>query len=253
MITTNESLLVLPDTHGPYHDRRCWSAVLKVAELLKPAHTVHVGDLADCADISFHERSLSRAVSFEEEIKEVRGLVTTLSNRIGPNRIFCEGNHERRLPRYLAQRCPEVAPFVPGMWELLGLKKNGWKWFPYGTPAKVGKMHFVHDAGHAGVTAVRLTKAKFQKNVCFGHTHRASVEYDGNVLGERHVGMSLGWLGDMDSVVVDYVPQVLRYHAWVHGFGLGYLNAKGHVHMNFIPIVDGECYVEGRRIRGTNA
>jgi hypothetical protein len=181
-----------------------------------------------------------------EELKRLKSMVQEVL-RWSKQVDYLMGNHEDRYMRYVARNAPALLEVVQDFPTLAGLKQLDVAWTPYKKILTVGKAHFIHDPGSFGITAVRKAKADFQHNVFFGHTHRALVEYDGNVLGEKHVGMSLGWLGDADSVAVDYVPQSIKRHAWMSGFGVGHIERNGNVHMQFIPIVNNTCYVEGVR------
>lgn len=79
-----------------------------------------------------------------------------------------------------------------------------------------------------------------------GNTHRLAYEVRGRLGGSPYLAAMFGWLGDPKSV--DYLHQAKAAH-WTHGFGLGYVQSNGVVHVVPVPIINGECVVEGRLIR----
>ena len=52
-----EPVLIVPDTHRPFHNKRAWGLMLKVAEPLKPKHIVIIGDFADFYDRLLNQNS----------------------------------------------------------------------------------------------------------------------------------------------------------------------------------------------------
>ncbi len=69
-----ERLLIVPDTHSPFEDRRAWKLMLRAARAFGPHIVVHQGDLADFYTVSSHSKDPSRAQSLKEELKQVKKL-----------------------------------------------------------------------------------------------------------------------------------------------------------------------------------
>ena len=241
-----DATLYIPDCHVPHHSRPSVDVMLQVARYVRPKTIVILGDFIDCAEVSFHDRSHHRIAGLKEEIDAGKSLRAELDAIGATRKIAMAGNHEHRLLRYLARNAPALLDVMPSIEHLLEFPQNGWECYAYGQHVQVGKVYVTHDAGHAGITAVRLTKAKYQHNVVLGHVHRGIVEYDGNMLGEKHVGISMGWLGDDSSVVTNYVPQSMKLHSWMNGFGLSFRDPSGNDHVQFVPIINGRAVVHGR-------
>jgi hypothetical protein len=128
----------------------------------------------------------------------------------------------------------------------LRLKERGWMFTPYRKEIRIGKVHITHDVGYAGVNAVRQSRARFEGNAVIGHVHRMNILYEGNAAGETHVGACFGWLGDRDSLAVDYASTVQKARDWTLGFGIGFEEPNGTTHLQAIPIIAGRCVVSGK-------
>lgn len=243
-VTKLEKILIIPDCHHPYVDKKAWELLLKVGKSFKPDHVVILGDFADFFDVSSHSKDPKRRFKFNEEIDSAKLALDEVVSLGAKNNVFVAGNHEDRLYRYVCDHAPELDKMVtiPG---LLGLKEKGFTYIPYKKSYKLGKMNFTHDTGTAGRYAHYKSLDTFQHNVIIGHTHRLGYAVEGNAQGERHLGASLGWLGDFDEV--DYMHHIKATRDWCHGFGLGYLDTKTeNVYVVPVPIVNASCLVEGK-------
>jgi hypothetical protein len=157
---------------------------------------------------------------------------------------FIGGNHEDRWPRYLAKHASQANLPDTSIDALLELKKYNVKYTPYKQTLKLGKLHLTHDTGRAGKHAVAQALDDYQANIVIGHIHRMGVVYGGDVRGNTHVGASFGWLGDVDQI--DYMHLAKARKDWQLGFGIGYMETNGTVHLQGVPIVDYRCVLEGK-------
>lgn len=237
-----ERILFIPDVHVPFEDRRAWDLMMHVARALRPEHIVILGDFADMWAVSAHDKSPSRRDNLESEMKAVAIRLDELDALGARTRIFCEGNHEDRLSRYITRAAPELFDFV-SFPKIQRLEERGWRWVPYREHARIGKVFVTHDLGEAGIYAHNRARATMGGNVVIGHVHRMGVAYASTAEGTGHVSAAFGWLGDAEQA--RYLPAARRA-AWQLGFGLGYMEpATGHVHLQAVPIVDYRCVVEG--------
>ena len=241
-----EPILILPDTHVPYHDKRAWDLALKVGQAIKAKHVIHLGDLADCYAISAHSKNPARTSErrMKFEVEAVQAAVREMNSVGAANRIFTEGNHEDRLPRYLADKAPDL-------YDLESLQPRalfgfaGWTYKKYREDHRLGKLYIVHDIGYAGRYAAQRVLDTYQHNVVSGHTHRLSYIVEGNAAGESHVSATFGWLGDARAA--DYMHRVKAMRDWQLGFGVGWLDTKTtHVYLQPVPIVKYKCVVGGK-------
>lgn len=241
-----KKLLLVPDTHAPFHDKKAWAVMLKAARQFHPDKVITLGDFQDCYSISAHDKNPQRVNLFDVEIAEGNQCRKDLDSLGASEKIFVEGNHEERLERYLMKKAPELYNLVR-IPDLLKLKENGWRYVPYKTHVRVGKLFITHETGNCGQYAHYKAMDAFQGNVVIGHTHRLGYAVCGNARGEAHVGAMFGWLGDFGKV--DYMHKIKALRDWAHGFGVGYEFEDGTVHLTPIPIVNGKCVVEGKLVK----
>lgn len=249
-----EKILVIPDTHVPFEDGAAFAVMMAAARVVRPDTVVFLGDFADFASVSFHPRKLgARGYTLQEEAEAVNKRLDEVQ-ALGASRVvFVKGNHEYRLERFLSEKAPELFGLVDTA-ALFQLKERGWECVEYRDHLKIGRMHFTHDVGHAGIYAHRQSRMAYEGNVVLGHTHRLAMEIAGTSKGPAHVGASFGWLGDRRSI--DYM-HIAKAAQWVLGFGLAYHERDtGNVHVVPVPIVDYRCVVEGQLVdplKGTSA
>lgn len=240
-----ERILIIPDTHAPYHNPRHWRLMLKAAHGFRPDRIIHMGDLIDFYAISQYSKDPIRLqrTRVKDELRVTNLLLDDLDRLGAVNKHLLAGNHEDRWIRYLHQSAPELVD-VAGLSlpELLGVQRRGWDFRPYRTELKVGKVFYTHEIGNCGQTAHIVARRKYQANAILGHTHHMGLSYEGNAKGEIHVGGVFGWLGNVDAI--DYVHRILALQ-WVPGFGVGYMDSHGVTHLQAVPIIKSRCVVGG--------
>lgn len=248
-----ERVLICPDVHVPYQDDLAWRTFLNVAKLWNPHVLVVLGDFCDFYQVSQWPKDPSRRLQFKDELEAARkelAKLIDLTTYVGVRRIFCEGNHETRLARYIASTAPAMHGVVDAR---SAIDPEGrFEWVPYGHHASVGKLAFTHDVGAAGENAARQSVRAFGGNIIFGHTHRASSHYESTVNGERHAGFTMGWLGDPEAIDYRHRARVLRENQ--HGFGVAYVErSTGIGWAHFVPIIAGRACVDGVLYDGRSA
>lgn len=233
-------IIVVPDLHVPYHDRKNWDLLLQVIRREKPEKTIIIGDFADFYSVSSHSKDPRRKDRLEDEVAQVNDEL----DRIPGDVVFLEGNHEDRLRRYLQDKAPELFG-ICDVKRLFKLKERGWKHLPYRDYYRIGKVTFCHDVGRSGKYSAFQTLQDLATNVVFGHTHRGGVVYMGEAgpRGKPHFCLNVGWLGDVSKV--DYMHRARAERDWQQGFGLLHTD-RDRAHAQFIPIVGGRCNVNGR-------
>ncbi len=241
-----QTILVCPDTHVPYHDPAAWEVFLNVARKLRPDVLVMIGDFADCYAISSHLKSPTRRHRFIEELDVVNEKLDELCALRVPRMVWTAGNHEARSTKIVAERVPELDGLVRTLPEYLRVAERGIEWVPYRQGINIGRMFFTHDVGRCGVYAARQSLIDVGGNVTFGHSHRAAVAYQGTAKGEGHVSLNVGWLGSYDEI--DYVHAIRARRDWQHAFGLVDMDETGCVWGQVIPIVNEVAMVRGQRV-----
>lgn len=235
-------VLVLPDCHVPFHDKRAFDLVLRVIEDTKPAQVVCLGDFADMLAVSGHNKDFGYTPDLDGELREVKKAWKLVEAAQASRKLtLLEGNHENRLARYVSTRASAVESITPSIPKLFGASKRT-VFKPYQELYHIGHVVYVHDVGHAGKAATHQSVDAAGQCIVLGHTHRLSVAYTGTTNGSRHFGMSCGWLGD---------PKAIKYMSpaktreWQLGFGL--VSYRGNLAFaQTIPIVDNKCFVDGK-------
>lgn len=239
-----QKILIIPDVHVPYHDKRAWKLMLKAARAFKPEHTIIMGDFIDCYSVSSHSKDPNRALKMQEEVEETKKALDEISSIKSSNKVFIAGNHEDRMQRFLQDKAPELFNMI-SIPKILELKEKGFKYVPYKQSYRLGKLNLTHDTGSAGRYAHYKALDTFQHNVVIGHVHRIGYAVEGNAQGERHLTATFGWLGDINSV--DYMHRIKVARDWSLGFGIGYLDPKtGTVYTVPVPIINYTVMVEGK-------
>lgn len=243
-----EKILIVPDSHHPFHDKKAWALMLKAGRALKPDHVIHLGDLVDFYALSFHDKDPKRALGLDEELEAGKQALRELKALGAKNNVLLGSNHHDRLVRYMRQKAPELHNLLNER-ELLDLDKIGFKHVPYRTSYQLGHMRYTHDIGIAGVAAARKSVEAAGKNMVIGHTHRMEYAVVGTTTGKRRVGMSVGWLGDKDEI--DYMHKDKVAKDWTLGFGIGYYDTGTQfTHLVPVAIMPGySCVVEGKLVR----
>jgi predicted phosphodiesterase len=239
-----ERILIVPDTHVPYEDRRAVRLLLEIAKEFQPKHLIFLGDFWDFYSVSSHSKNPNRTTNLEDEINYGRKLLATIKGVAGnPKTTFIAGNHEDRLTRYLMDKAPALYN-INSLPKVLGLKQLGVDYVPYKEAYQLGKVLYTHDAGYAGANAHRQSFNAFQHSVVIGHTHRVAYEIHGSALGSSHLAAMFGWLGDPDQV--DYMHRIKIKRDWSQGIGVGYLTPhNGYTYLQPIPFVNYTAVVNG--------
>jgi len=228
----NKTVLVLGDVHFPWPNKKALRDLQRVISAVKPHTILQIGDLLDLYGLSSFSKEPGVGLTLKQEAALARDFICLMQDSC-ENYIQLEGNHEERLRRRLKDEA-DLASTHPSMRELLGVPAASW--VPYRQHKFIGKVAYVHDIGFSGVHATPATLAAMQANVVYGHTHRANMAYGGDVRGERHVCMNVGWLGD--SAACDYLPEA-RKKDWQTAVGLVSYSGSGAVHMQILPFVNG--------------
>lgn len=243
----NERVGVFPDLHAPFHDVRAFDTALEAMYQAKVNRVVILGDWIDCYTVSRHPKDPARKERFEDELRVANECADMVCQLDVPTH-FCAGNHEDFFRRYIQDRAPEIYGVAPTMRQLLKIDDRGWDWTPHKRSLQLGKVFYTHDVGRSGVNAARQAVADFGASIITGHTHGLHASYDGTVYGDRRVGITAGWLGDVNSI--DYRHREMCRRQWQHGFVLVDYDDDGCGWCNTIPILDGRAMVDGRIVRG---
>lgn len=237
--------LIIPDCHIPHHDGRSWLLMMKIAKSFHFDRLIILGDFLDLYSVSSHDKSPARQDNIKRDIEVANELLDELDTVNIPVKHFIHGNHENRLNRYIAGKCPELFGMLD-LDSLLKLKERGYTVTKYHDYVKVDNINFMHDHGLAGKYAVIRTRESFEESIVIGHIHSVGIYHNRSVDGGTRTGASFGWLGDFSKI--DYLKSA-QMRNWHHGIGIGYTGPDGLMHLQAVPFINGRAIVEGKLFR----
>lgn len=247
-----KTALVLPDMHVPYHDERALQLVYKYIQYKKPNVIIQLGDFYDMYSLSKYDKDPSRIDSLQEEI-DVGSQIWKNFKKLSPKSklIMLEGNHERRLHKYLMKN-PEMHSLNALKIEnLLGLKELGVEFYHSEQTYHINKnlvvTHGAVDDGcklsqHSGYSAKNTLDKWGNISGIMGHGHRVGMSNrtlsDGSVIQWVEAGH-----------LCDPHPSYVKNPNWQQGIVLvNYTNNRFHI--TPATIVDYKFILDGKLWQG---
>ena len=98
-----KKVLHVSDCHHPFVNKAAWKILLDIGKDLKPHLIVIHGDFFDFYSVSRHAKDpMMDWKTWKDEMSEARGALDELLTSVPHKQVvFLEGNHERRLIRYI--------------------------------------------------------------------------------------------------------------------------------------------------------
>lgn len=208
--------IALGDIHFPYHNPNALDYTLSFISKFKPKYIILLGDIVDCYSLSRFDKDPSRILSLQKEFDYANSFIKELRS-IAPYSkiIYIEGNHERRLQKYLNSH-PEIASIrsltVP---TLLGLDSLQ---VPYLSEFELGGIIFTHGEvvrKYSGQSA-RGEMEINDSNGVSGHTHRLALIHKST----RTRDLQWAEAGCLCTLTPDYIDHIPD---WQNGFVYGEL------------------------------
>lgn len=247
--------VVFPDNHVPYHSKGAIAVAINAAKhhlgSKGPGEWTAVvigGDFIDAQPVSRHFKDPSRSGRIQYEIDAANEMLDVYDSIGADRKFFQEGNHERRLPKYIAEQAPALVgatgTTIP---EMLRLAQRGWSWIPYTEDVQIGDMIVTHDVERCGKYAIHQSMTDLGMSVVINHIHRIGVTYESSAMGDVKVGGSFGCLLDFEQV--DWKQRRKVKRNMTHGVGLGYIDSTGLPWIIPVPIIEERyCIIDGRVI-----
>ena len=215
--------LIWPDTHAPYHDEAAVEALIRDAQAWKPDAICVLGDFWDFYGASTFPKDPERKHRLVDEVRIGAALLKRVA-KLAPERIFLEGNHEKRLSKFIAANAPELEGLVPSVRDIVG---QDWRFFQYGKVAMLSRhLAASHDFGKAGAGSFVQTLREYGHGAVHGHTHGLGVAYGGTADGARHAVMAAGHLADTEAC--DYMHVWKARRDWTTGCGAVYVGSNDY-------------------------
>ena len=194
-----KKILVISDTHFPYHHPDTFPFLRKLNKAYKPDHVVHIGDEMDWHSINVSHVINPDLPSPADELLVGQSLCKQLE-KIFPKVVLLESNHGSMvLRRAMAKGMSKF--FIKDYNEILDVGK-GWQWKErHIVETDKGRIIFAHQFCKDIAKAVREASMSCVQ----GHFHTTSeIKY---VANDFHLnwGMSVGCMVDKKSLAMAYM------------------------------------------------
>lgn len=263
------------DSLEPTHDEQAISVALALTKAAKPDLVVLVGDNLDLPE--FSGKYLTTA-PFQRTTQAAIDRATVLAAEIraaAPNAriVWIAGNHEERLPRYIATNAAAAFGLrrgnTPDYWPVLSIPflcrfdepDIQVEYLP-GYPASMlwinDRLRVIHGdrVNSNGVTASKYL-AREKVSVLYGHIHRrewAEITRQDHDGPRTVLAASPGCLARIDGAVpstkggtdLDGRPIIGRHEDWQQGIAVvDYKEGDSPFHLELVPIREGEARWRG--------
>jgi len=239
--------LVIGCLHAPFHNKKVWYNVLKLAkDLQKNLQGVYlIGDILDLNSLSFHEKGQYplNGLTAEKEYKMVKvfdELDSVLPRGVQKKLLY--GNHENRWLRH--KQIPDNDKIlIESPEEHFRLRERGyevrtnWKDDYY----KIGDHLEVFHGEILGVNPAKRQLDKLKRSCMFAHSHRAGVHFDGN-MGSYNIGCMV----DISAPVFNYAGRLTKRN-WMTGFSLVTVDDAGFYYAQLITAYNNTFFYNGKK------
>lgn len=211
------SALNIPDCHIPWHDQKAWDIMIDVAlghvKDHGPFKEINImGDFLDFFWFGLHPKmpgQMGIKETLKDEIFQGIEKLQELRRLFPESKItFIEGNHEYRMCRYIVKKCPELFDLFT-VESLLQLDKMDIDFIPFGKAQLYRCLDtdyiLRHQPFNGGKHCAAGSIDAKHISLGFGHTHRVQSIVVTDGLGNEIEAHSMGWLGDRNAPVFDYM------------------------------------------------
>jgi len=211
--------IVFNDTHFPFQDEKCIQLLLECGKRIRPDGYAILGDLIDFYSLSTFDKDPERLNNLQADIDTAASFLCTLrANNKKAQIIYIEGNHEKRLQKFL-WRHPEINSLrsmnVEGLLELqqFNIKYISAKG-KCAAKYRIGDMYFFHGSvirKHSGYSAKAMYD-KYGVTLMCGHTHR-----DGKYTKRTEQGHYASW---ENYCMCQYDAEYCDFTDWTQGWSV---------------------------------
>lgn len=236
-----KSVLVLADSHIPYHDKLALKLALEFGLDKQIDTIVLLGDFADFFSVSFWEKD-PRKRDFTQDITTVQNVLKLIRAAYPSAKIIYKiGNHEERLERYLRVKAPELLGY-----SYLSYSKL---FDPDGTIGinivqdkrilKLDHLNLVHghEFGRSVFSPVNPARGVYLRGKAISlsaHNHQTSQHTEKDMNGGIVSCWSIGCLCDLR-------PEYMPINKWNHGFAHVVNRPDGFI-VNNLKIINGKVF-----------
>jgi hypothetical protein len=232
-------VLVLSDTHVPFHDEAAIETALAYGETFGPDAILWNGDVLDYEAISKFDR-LGPGPTVGQELACAKELFAHVHHRFpGVPQFYKLGNHDERWELYLWRKAMELAELCKDVWQhFVGIDEFGITIIRDGRPVMCGKLPILH--GHelskgfvAPVNPARGAFLKMLSSCLIAHHHRQSEHDEPTFWGEVISCRSQACLCFRHQ-------RYARINKWQHGFATVEVHDDGGYELELKKIIGGK-------------
>ena len=200
---TQQTICVIADTQAkPTESLEYMLWIGKYISDTKPDVVVHIGDHYDMPSLSSYDKgkASSEGRRFVDDLKagnkglELLDIEIHKDQTYKPRKVFCKGNHENRIDRYVEDN-PEFKGTIGT--ELLPLEEYGWEVYDFLQPIEIGGIYFVHYLANPmsgkpySGTASSILKT-VGKSFVVGHKQVLDITIRPTIDGKQQIGIING-------------------------------------------------------------
>lgn len=248
--------VVAHDLHFPAMSKKTWNAMMEFIKDVKPQGFIFGGDQFDNNEISHHTKGKPfyrpRAEFNRNTTEFARNILGPLERSLGDaERTWIIGNHDR-FEHDLIEEQPELEGIIERV-DTLKLEERGWDIVPLGHAKKLGELNVIHGevltgiGNQAGAFPAKKAIELYASNVLAGHTHAPQSFTKISPVEARKKYMA--WIA---PILGEVNPAYLRNRptAWLNGFTIVELRAKGFFNVYPVVVIDGTFCYGGKEYKG---
>lgn len=223
-----KTVLILGDTHGPWHHQPTLDVFYDAVDTIKPQAVVQIGDLYDRFSDSKFPRSHD-VITPQQELNDARAFGEALWKNIKERapKASCYqilGNHDIRPKARILEKYPEIGGLLLKGWEDLYKFKGVDTLFDIRDDLVIDSV--VYEHGFYGSPGKHCREN--MRSTVLGHTHRGWVHFE-QIRGDLIWELNVGYAADPQAEPLSYPRK--KWVRWTHGYGL--VDSKGP---RFIPL-----------------
>ena len=248
-------VIVTPDKHFPFADKKAIGCVVKAIEIVKPDTYVDLGDVGESHGASHWRWKKKKRPPLEyiiddidkdiEDVNKGLDIIDEALDKVNcKNKHMIEGNHDDWMNRFVDEH-----PYLEDMRfeTCVNLKERNYTYHPIGKYLLLGKLYLYHGHHFAGVQHTRNHLMRLGCNLMYGHHHDIQQSSITHIDGQKSA-WSLGCLKDMSPQKNNWLGG--RQHNWSHAFAIVDFYDKGLFTVHLIQIINGKTSLWGEVIRG---
>lgn len=203
MLKEKHKIIIIADTQCKSEEDLSYMKYIgKFIYKQKPDVIVHIGDHYDFPSLSSYDKgkSTSEGRRLSNDIKagntgfEYLNMYIDQDSGYNPRKVFCMGNHENRLDRYVDDN-PELIGTLGT--EMLPFEKYGWEVYDFLKPVEINGIFFVHYLANPmngkpyGGNAMNILKTVGNSFVV-GHKQCLDIAIRPTIDGKQQIGIING-------------------------------------------------------------